>query len=91
MDFFRDHLLSVITFTPLAGALLLLLLPVFRGRDDAVGWSACRRTRAAFPRAPSHDRYGCLAPKCRGVGSPNTDVWRRREAAPPETRLATLR
>ena len=28
MDFFRDHLLSIITYTPLVGA-LVLLLPVF--------------------------------------------------------------
>jgi NADH-quinone oxidoreductase subunit M len=41
MDFYREHLLSVITYTPLVGA-LLLLLPVFRGkeRDDAVRWVA---------------------------------------------------
>jgi len=39
MDLFAGHLLSVITFTPLIGA-LLLLLPVFRGRDDAVRWFA---------------------------------------------------
>jgi len=36
-DFFREHLLSIITYTPLAGA-LLLLLPVFKGKDDAVRW-----------------------------------------------------
>jgi len=41
MDFYREHLLSFITYTPLAGA-LLLLLPVFRGKekDDAVRWVA---------------------------------------------------
>ena len=41
MDFFRDHLLSIVTYTPLAGA-LLLLLPVFRGREreGAVRWFA---------------------------------------------------
>ncbi|HET7291395.1 MAG TPA: NADH-quinone oxidoreductase subunit M [Vicinamibacteria bacterium] len=39
MDLFSGHLLSAITFTPLAGA-LLLLLPVFRGKDDAVRWFA---------------------------------------------------
>jgi NADH-quinone oxidoreductase subunit M len=39
MDFFRDHLLSIITYTPLVGA-LVLLLPVFRGRDEAVRWGA---------------------------------------------------
>jgi NADH-quinone oxidoreductase subunit M len=39
MDFFRDHLLSIITFTPLVGA-LVLLLPAFRGRDNAVRWGA---------------------------------------------------
>jgi NADH-quinone oxidoreductase subunit M len=39
MDFYREHLLSIITYTPLAGA-LLLLLPAFRGRDEAVKWFA---------------------------------------------------
>jgi NADH-quinone oxidoreductase subunit M len=39
MDFLSAHLLSVITFTPLAGA-LLLLLPFFRGKDQAVRWVA---------------------------------------------------
>jgi NADH:ubiquinone oxidoreductase subunit 4 (subunit M) len=39
MDFYREHLLSFITYTPLAGA-LVLLLPVFRGRDAAVKWFA---------------------------------------------------
>ena len=38
MDF-GGHLLSVITFTPLVGA-ALLLLPVFKGKDDAVRWFA---------------------------------------------------
>src|SRR5215468_2798153 len=39
MDFFREHLLSIITYTPLAGA-LVLLLPVFKKNDDAVRWFA---------------------------------------------------
>jgi NADH-quinone oxidoreductase subunit M len=39
MDFFREHLLSIITYTPLLGA-LLLLLPAFRGQDDRVRWFA---------------------------------------------------
>src|SRR5512141_928008 len=41
MDFFRDHLLSVITYTPLLGA-LVLLLPFFSGKrnEDAVRWVA---------------------------------------------------
>ena len=39
MDFFRAHLLSIITYTPLVGA-LVLLLPFFRGRDQAVRWWA---------------------------------------------------
>ena len=39
MDFLTNHLLSVITYTPLAGA-LLLLLPFFKGKDDAVRWFA---------------------------------------------------
>jgi NADH-quinone oxidoreductase subunit M len=41
MDFYREHLLSVITYTPLVGA-LFLLLPVFRGqeKENAVRWVA---------------------------------------------------
>src|SRR5262245_49552323 len=39
MDFFSNHLLSIITYTPLVGA-LLLLLPVFKGNDNAVRWFA---------------------------------------------------
>jgi NADH-quinone oxidoreductase subunit M len=39
MDFFRDHLLSIITYTPLLGA-LALLLPPFKGQDDRVRWFA---------------------------------------------------
>jgi NADH-quinone oxidoreductase subunit M len=39
MDFFRAHLLSIITYTPLAGA-AILLLPFFRKNDDAVRWFA---------------------------------------------------
>jgi NADH-quinone oxidoreductase subunit M len=39
MAFFRDHILSIITYTPLVGA-LVLLLPAFRGRDGAVRWVA---------------------------------------------------
>ena len=39
MDFFREHLLSIITYTPLVGA-LLLLLPPFKKNDDAVRWFA---------------------------------------------------
>ena len=53
MDFFRDHLLSIITYTPLVGA-LLLLLPAVRAatttrcagrqrlRPSSASWSACR-------------------------------------------------
>jgi NADH-quinone oxidoreductase subunit M len=37
MDFYRAHLLSIVTYTPLVGA-LLLLLPVFKGNDAAVRW-----------------------------------------------------
>jgi NADH-quinone oxidoreductase subunit M len=40
MDLLRDHLLSIITFTPLAGALVLLIVPYFRGNDNAVRWAA---------------------------------------------------
>jgi len=39
MDFFRAHILSIVTFTPLLGA-LVLLLPAFRGKDQAVRWVA---------------------------------------------------
>ena len=39
MDFFREHVLSVVTFTPLVGA-LVLLLPPFKKNDDAVRWVA---------------------------------------------------
>jgi NADH-quinone oxidoreductase subunit M len=39
MDFLRAHLLSVIVFTPLVGA-VILMLPPFRGRDAAVRWTA---------------------------------------------------
>src|SRR5262245_1064316 len=39
MDFFREHLLSIITYTPLAGA-AVLLLPFFKKNDDAVRWFA---------------------------------------------------
>jgi NADH-quinone oxidoreductase subunit M len=39
MDFFRAHLLSIITYTPLVGA-MVLLLPFFKGRDQAVRWAA---------------------------------------------------
>ena len=39
MGFFQDHLLSIITYTPLLGA-LVLLLPPFREQDDRVRWFA---------------------------------------------------
>ncbi len=39
MELLRPHLLSIITYTPLAGALLLLILPL-KGKDDAVRWIA---------------------------------------------------
>jgi NADH-quinone oxidoreductase subunit M len=39
MDFLRAHLLSIITYTPLAGA-LLLLWPSFKKNDNAVRWFA---------------------------------------------------
>jgi len=39
MDFFRSHILSIVTYTPLLGA-VLLLLPSFKGRDNAVRWTA---------------------------------------------------
>ncbi|HXB53562.1 MAG TPA: NADH-quinone oxidoreductase subunit M [Vicinamibacteria bacterium] len=39
MDFWRAHLLSIITYTPLLGV-ALLLFPYFRGKDQAVRWLA---------------------------------------------------
>jgi len=39
MDFFRAHILSIVTYTPLLGA-VVLLLPPFKGKDDAVRWTA---------------------------------------------------
>ena len=41
MDFYREHLLSIITYTPLVGA-LVLLLPVFTGKEKegTVRWAA---------------------------------------------------
>jgi NADH-quinone oxidoreductase subunit M len=47
MDFYREHLLSIITYTPLVGA-LLLLLPLFRGKDGAVKWFANAVTLLGF-------------------------------------------
>jgi NADH-quinone oxidoreductase subunit M len=38
MDFYRAHLLSIITWTPLLGAIVLLFAP--KGKDDAVRWIA---------------------------------------------------
>src|SRR5688572_27907342 len=38
MDFYREHLLSIITFPPLLGAFVLLLVP--KGNDNAVRWIA---------------------------------------------------
>jgi NADH-quinone oxidoreductase subunit M len=37
---FGNRLLSVITFTPLVGAVLLLAIPAFKRNDDAVRWVA---------------------------------------------------
>src|SRR5688572_8123886 len=39
MEFLYAHLLQIITFTPLVGA-IILLLPIFKGRDNAVRWVA---------------------------------------------------
>src|SRR5262245_54656395 len=39
MDFLPGHTLSLITYTPLVGA-LVLLLPFFRTNDNAVKWVA---------------------------------------------------
>ncbi len=39
MDFLREHLLSIVTYTPLVGA-LVLLLPPFRNNDNGVRWFA---------------------------------------------------
>src|SRR5690349_6313268 len=38
MDFFRAHILSIITYTPLVGAAVLLIVPKLS--DDAVRWIA---------------------------------------------------
>jgi len=39
MEFYREHILSIVTYTP--GVLgLFLLLPFFKGKDDAVRWFA---------------------------------------------------
>src|SRR6185436_19222296 len=40
MDLFGNHLLSVITFRPLVGAVLLMAIPAFKRSDDAVRWVA---------------------------------------------------
>src|SRR6476469_3720478 len=40
MNLLQDHLLSVITFTPLVGAVLLMAIPAFKRSDDAVRWVA---------------------------------------------------
>ena len=42
MDLFRDHLLSIVTYTPLAGAVLLLFAPTvgLLRSDNAVRWAA---------------------------------------------------
>src|SRR6266852_226274 len=40
MSLLHDHLLSVITFTPLVGAVLLMAIPAFKRSDDAVRWVA---------------------------------------------------
>ena len=47
MDFFRDHLLSIITYTPLVGA-LILLLPGFERKPQAVRWIANLVALAGF-------------------------------------------
>jgi NADH-quinone oxidoreductase subunit M len=39
MEFFRDNILSIVTYTPVVGA-ALLLLPPFKRSDDAVRWVA---------------------------------------------------
>src|SRR5687767_9947811 len=38
MSFFNDHLLSVILFTPLVGAVLLLFVP--KRQEDVIRWIA---------------------------------------------------
>jgi NADH-quinone oxidoreductase subunit M len=41
MDFYREHLLSVITYTPLLGAIVLLMPPFGdKGKENAVRWVA---------------------------------------------------
>jgi NADH-quinone oxidoreductase subunit M len=47
MDFFRNHLLSIVTYTPALGALLLLLPPLGR-QPNAVRWIANVTTFVGF-------------------------------------------
>ena len=44
MDFYREHILSVITYTPLLGA-LVLLLPGLDRNHNAVRWIALSPAR----------------------------------------------
>jgi len=46
MDFYRAHILQVITYTPLVGVVLLLLVP--KGKDDVVRWIANLTGLAGF-------------------------------------------
>jgi NADH-quinone oxidoreductase subunit M len=47
MDFYYDHILSIVTYTPLVGVALLLALPL-KGKDDAVRWIANATGIAGF-------------------------------------------
>ena len=38
MDFINSHILTLMTFLPLAGAALILMMP--KGRDEGVRWIA---------------------------------------------------
>ena len=54
MEFFRQHLLSLVTFTPLVGALVLLLPPFAgRSRENAVRWVANGFGLARLPGQPA--------------------------------------
>ena len=75
MDFFRDHLLSIITYTPLVGA-LLLLLPPFKRNDDAVRWVANVFGAARLPGQPA--ALVLVRPRA----PPASSSWRR----PPGSR-----
>jgi len=88
MNLLQDHLLTVITFTPLVGAVLLMAIPAFKRSDDAVRWVAnifgtlgcpCGSASTAPPPASSSSRR----PRgSRPSASPTTSAW---TASPPSS------